>query len=215
MELIFSFLSGFIFSAISLVLPGFVNMTAAKISLREGFSKSLRFIFGATLVILFQAFLAIFFGRFIDSRPDIIVIFREIGLIIFVSISIYFFWFIKEKKNSNDKKIKLYGKTKHFFLGMLISSLNLFPIPYYVFVVVGIATIGFFSFDIFPVAFFMIGVAAGTLLILYCYIVFFQKIESKTMFFFKNMNKIIGIITAIIALFTLISIIKYYSDNGR
>ncbi|MEY4913387.1 MAG: hypothetical protein RL025_1214 [Bacteroidota bacterium] len=37
-----------------------------------------------------------------------------------------------------------------------------------------------------------------------------MKLENKTDFFMKNMNKIIGSITGLVALLTLFNIINYY-----
>ena len=93
---------------------------------------------------------------------------------------------------------------------MLFSAFNFFPIPYYVLVSLSLASFGFFVFEPLSIFIFVLGAVLGSFLVFYTYISFFTKIENKTDFFMKNMNKIIGSITGIIAVVTLFNIINYY-----
>jgi threonine/homoserine/homoserine lactone efflux protein len=209
MTFILPFLWGFIASAIGISIPGLINMTATKVSIKDGRDRALLFILGALIVIFFQTYIAILFARYIDSRPDVIVLFREVGFGIFVALSIYFFFFAK-KSNAKGETVKIRSKTSRFFLGMLLSALNFFPIPYYVFITITLASFGYFSFESTEIMLFLIGVVLGSFSVFYYYIRFFNRLDSKTDFFNKNMNAIIASVTGIIALVTLINIIKYY-----
>ncbi len=204
---------GFISSSIGIALPGLINMTAAKVSIRDGRDKALLFITGAVIVIFFQTLLAIIFARFIDSRPDVVILLREVGFAIFILLTVYFL-FLAKKPKIKKEEMKMRSKTNRFFLGMLLSALNFFPVPYYVFVTIFLSSYGFFSFQILPKFLFLVGVVLGSFAVFYYYIYFFKRIESKTDFFFKNMNKIIGSITGIVALISLINILKYYYTSG-
>jgi len=93
---------------------------------------------------------------------------------------------------------------------MLLSALNFFPVPYYVFITITLSAYSLFSFDRLPVFSFLVGVVLGSFAVFYYYISFFERIEAKTDFFFRNMNQIIGTITATVALAALVSIINYY-----
>lgn len=212
MNLVLPLISGLLSAAIGIALPGLINMTAAKVSIRDGREKALLFVFGALIIIVFQTFLAILFARFIDARPDVVVVLREIGFAIFTVLTFYFLIWAKKNKFKTDQT-KMHSKTNRFFTGILLSSLNFFPIPYYVFITVFLSSLGVFSFEKIPVVLFLVGVLLGSFSVFYYYICFFKKIESKTDFFIKNMNKIIGSITGIIALITLINILKYYCEN--
>ena len=134
---------------------------------------------------------------------------REIGFCIFTALTIYFLWITKIPKDK-PKKLKKNSKTKRFFLGILLSTLNFFPIPYYVFVSITLASYKLFLFDTTSILIFVSGVLLGSFLVFYCYISFFNKIEDKRDYIMKNMNTIIGGITGFIAIITLINIIKYY-----
>ena len=209
MNLAFSFLSGFISACIGISLPGLINMTAAKVSIKDGKDRAILFVIGAIIIIFFQTLLAILFARFIDGNPEVIVLLREVGFAIFVALTIYFLLIAKAPK-AKKEEVKIRSKTNRFFLGMLLSALNFFPIPYYVFVTMTAASYNFFWFEKLPISLFLIGVVLGSFAVFYYYISFFKKIEAKTDFFFKNMNTIIGSVTGIIALITLVNILKYY-----
>lgn len=200
---------GFISAFIGIIPPGLINMTAAKVNHKEGKRNALWFVLGAILVICFQVFFAILFAKTINRRPDLITLMREIGFGIFTALTIYFL-LIAKKPKVKSKKLKNKSKTKRFFLGMLLSSLNFFPIPYYVFISISLASYKLFSFETTSIFIFVNGVVIGSFLVFYFYISFFNSIENKRDYIMKNMNTIIGSITGLIAIITLINIIKYY-----
>lgn len=209
MNFVLPLIFGFISAAIGIALPGLINMTAAKVSIRDGRERAMLFISGAVIIIFFQTLTAILFARFIDSRPDVVILLREIGFAIFLFLTIYFLVLAKKPKIKKEE-IKMRSKTNRFFLGMLLSALNVFPVPYYVFVTITLSSYRLFLFERTSISLFLMGVLLGSFMLFYYYITFFKKIENKTDFFFKNMNKIIGSITGVIALVTLFNIIKYY-----
>ena len=209
MNLAISLFLGFFTALIGIIPPGLINMTAAKVNLKEGKKSALWFVLGAIVIIFFQAYLAILFAQFIDNRPEVVVLLREVGFGIFAALSIYFLWIAKTPKIKKGK-IKKKSTTTRFFLGMLLSVLNFFPIPYYVFVSITLASYKLFSFDTTSILVFVSGVALGSFLVFYCYILFFKKIENETTYILANMNTIIGTITGLIAIITLFNIIRYY-----
>ena len=195
-------------AAIGTTPPGLLNMTAAKVSMRDGRNRALWFAFGAAVIVFFQTLLAVFFARFIDRRGDIRLVLQEIGLVIFTALTVYFIWLARKPKPKKKKEeIKLRSKSSRFFLGMLLSSLNLFPIPYYVFVSITLGTYGYFQFDTFFIYAFSIASAIAAFLVFFGYISFFKTKERKESFLSRNINYIIGFLTGIVALITLFKII--------
>ena len=202
---------GFVTSAIGIIPPGLINMTAAKVSILEGRTRAFVFASGAVTIIFVQTFLAVIFAKFIDTNPSVVLLLREVGLVIFTGLTVYFFLTSnKQKREEDDTHIK--SKRSRFFLGMLLSALNFFPIPFYVFVSVTLASYGYFSFEKSFVYSFVFGSGLGAFFAFYCYIAFFKKMESKTEFLLKNMNYIIGSITGLVSVLTLINIINHYWD---
>ncbi len=184
-------------------------MTAVKVNLKEGKRTALWFVFGAVIIIFFQTFLALLFARAIDKSPSLILLLREIGCVIFALLTIYFL-FVAKKPKLKGSNIKKYSNSSRFFLGMLLSALNFFPIPYYVLLGITFASYQLFVFDFLSILIFVLGVVSGAFVVFYGYVVFFTKIESKADFFIQNMNKIIGTITGLIAVVTFLNILKHY-----
>ena len=144
MRLILPLFLGFFTASFGISLPGLINMTAAKVSMRDGRERAMLFVSGAIVIIFFQTFSAILFAQFIDSRPDIIMLLREVGLAIFTTLTFYFLFIAKKPKIKEE--MKMHSKSSRFFLGMLLSTLNFFPVPYYVFVTITLA-----SYKLFPI----------------------------------------------------------------
>lgn len=209
MALFISFLSGLIAALIGIIPPGLINMTGAKINIKEGKKNALWFITGAVLVIFFQIYIAILFAQVIDKRPDVVALLREVGCVIFLILTIYFLFITKGQKTKKPK-IKKSSKKKRFFLGMLLSALNFFPIPYYVAVSVTLASYNLFVFENNIIFTFVLGSVLGSFATLYGYIAFFERIEKKTGYLMRNMNIIIGSITGLIAVATFFNILNYY-----
>lgn len=210
MAYILPLLFGFVVSVVGILPPGLINMTAAKISLQDGKNRAMVFTSGAVLIVFFQTYLALIFARYIDAHQEVVILLREIGFGIFIIVTIYFLWIAKKPKVKIKEDIKIKSKKSRFFLGMLVSAINFFPIPYYVFVSVTLASFGYFTFEPTSVYGFVLGVVLGSFMVFYTYIAFFNKIQNKTEFLMKNMNVIIGSVTGIISMITLYNILKYY-----
>ena len=200
---------GFAASCIAIVPPGLLNMTAAKVGLREGRTRALVFAAGASMVVFIQTLIAVFFAKYIDRSPDVVLILREIGLVVFAAITV-FFYLKGENKPVEQEDSKLNSKRSRFFLGVLLSALNLFPIPFYVFVSITFASYEYFEFDQPFINLFVLGSGLGAFFAFYCYIAFFKKMESKTAFLIKNMNYFIASVTGVISIVTFFNILNYY-----
>lgn len=211
MSIILPFLSGFLAAVIGIFPPGLINMTAAKVSITDGRRRALVFVLGALLIILVQTYVSVLFARYINNHQEVVLLLREIGFGIFTLISIYFLVFAqKPKKQLTKETIQLKSKRSRFFMGMLISGINFFPIPYYVLVSITLASYNLLTFDLLSIYSLVLGVVVGSFLVFYCYVVFFEKMKAKTDYFVKNMNTIIGLVTGFVAILTLVNILNYY-----
>jgi len=207
MNLTLPILLGLSAAAIGTTPPGLLNMTAAKVSLRDGRNRALWFSFGASVIVFFQTLLAVLFARFIDKRADISAVLQEIGLVIFAVLTVYFLWIAKKPKaNKKKEEIKMRSKSSRFFLGMLLSSLNLFPVPYYVFISITLGSYGYFVFDTLFIYTFALATAIAAFFVFFGYISFFKGKDKKETFLSRNINYVIGSITGIVALITLFKI---------
>lgn len=182
-------------------------MTAAKISLKEGASRGIIFSIGVCVIVCVQTYIAAIFARYLSQHPDVVDVLKRVALIIFILITIYFLILARKQPKP---AIEANTKSKHsrFFHGMLLSSLNVFPIPYQAYMTVTLASFGWLSFKQTNIMSYVAGSAMGTFMMLYVYIFFFDKIKDKAFTSQKNMNYIIGSITGLIAVVTLINIIQ-------
>lgn len=207
MDITFIFFIGLVLALIGVIPPGLLNMTAAKISLKEGASRGIVFSIGVCVIVCVQTYIAAIFARYLSRHPDVVEILKRVALIIFVLITVYFLLLARKQPKS---QIEANVKSKHsrFFHGMLLSSLNVFPIPYQAYMTVTLASFGWLSFKQTNIMSYVAGSAMGTFIMLYVYIFFFDKIKDKAFTSQKNMNYIIGSITGLIAIVTLINILK-------
>ncbi|GAA4759755.1 MULTISPECIES: lysine transporter LysE [Flavobacterium] len=210
MALILPLFFGFLTALVGVAPPGIINMTAARISLQDGKSRAMMFTLGASIVVLVQTLVAVTFAQYIGGHKEVVVLLREIGFGIFAILTIYFIFIAKTPKVKLNDELQIKSKKSRFFLGMLISAINFFPIPYYVFASITLASYGYFTFDIPSGCSFVIGVVLGSFTVFYAYIAYFKKIESKAVYLLKNMNIIMGTITGVVSVLTLYNILKYY-----
>jgi len=204
-----SLLMGFFASLAGIMPPGMLNMTAVKINRNEGHSRAFIFALGASVVLASQSFMAVVCAKFLDRHPEIILMLREAALVIFTGLTAYFF-FIAKPAPPKKSIVKFKSKRSRFFWGMLLSGLNFLTIPFYVFLSLMLASYDIFQFEMLFILAFVSGILIGTMSGFYFFVTFFEKMEHRTAYITRNMNHIIGCITGIIAIITLINVIQHY-----
>lgn len=207
MNIALVFFLGFSATFLSTLPPGLINMTAAKISLKEGYTRGIVFALGACLIIVFQVLVATIFARYLSSHPDVIDMLRSVALVIFFLISIYFL-FIAKGGDKKNKEVDVRSKTKRFFHGMFLSSINVFPFPFQAYVAISMASFGVLKFNSLGIGGFVFGSVSGAFGALYVYMHFFDKIKDRKIASQKSMNYLIGTITGVVAIITLINILR-------
>ena len=210
MTLFILFIAGYLAAFVGIFPPGLINMTAAKISLEDGKSRAMGFVSGAIVIIGIQAFISVYGARYIDSHHEVDLILREIGLVIFTLASIYFFFLAKKPQLVSQNALVKKTSRSAFLLGLFISAINLFPIPYYVIVSIALASYGLFEFNALEIYVLVLGILLGSLTVFYAYVVVFNRLRSKTNYLIRNMNVIMGSITSVVSLLTLYHVIRYY-----
>ena len=201
------FFLGLFIALIGVIPPGLLNMTAARISLKEGPGRGITFSSGVCLIVFIQTYLAAIFARYLSNRPDVVEILQRVAFVIFVLITIYFLVIARNQKEA-QVEADVMSKKSRFFHGMFLSALNVFPIPYQAYMTITMASFGWMNFERTSIITYVTGASMGTFVMLYFYIFFFEKIKDKKFTSQKNMNYSIGIITGIVALITFINILK-------
>ncbi len=207
MDITFIFFLGLFIALVGVIPPGLLNMTAAKISLKEGHSRGIVFSIGVCVIVIAQTYIAAIFARYLSNHPEVIDILQRVALVIFILITIYFL-FIAKRQPKQQIEPKIRSKHSRFFQGLFLSSINVFPIPYQAYMTITLASFGWLKFDQISIISYVAGAASGTFVMLYMYIFFFDKIKQKSFTSQRSMNYIIGGITGVISIITLINIIK-------
>lgn len=183
---------------VGVVPPGLVNMSIAKACLERGRRNATLMALGASSVVLLQALLAVLISKYIFSYPYVKTVFLKTGIAILILMFIYFLLSANRKKN--QKNIKKRTGTKSFFTGILVSSLNIFPIPYFVLMCTLLSDNFQTKFSLMNDIFFAISAAIGTLTTLYLYIIFIMKIDGKTELFKRYSNYFMAVLMLILVI---------------
>lgn len=207
MSITIIFFLGLIIALVGVIPPGLLNMTAAKISLKEGHNRGIIFSIGVCVIVAIQTYVASVFARYLSKHPEVVDVLQRVAFVIFVLITVYFLFVAKA---TTKQQIKTKTKSKHsrFFQGIFLSSINVFPIPYQAYMTITLASFGWLNFEQINVISYVAGAVSGTFVMLYMYIFFFDRVKNKAFTSQKNMNYIIGGITGIISVVTLINILK-------
>lgn len=204
MDLMCLFFFGFFFSFVGSITPSMLNITALKVSLEKGREAVNKYALGVSIVVIPQIYIAVILTAYITENPKILETLDKFGIVIFILLAFYFY---RESKKNNIKADALKTKKENPFLtGIMLSLLNMFAIPFFCGTAILLDTFHFFSFDFLSILFFIIGAVIGTFYILFLYGKFAKKIQQKTGKLTKDINIILAILTAFVAVFTLIKL---------
>jgi threonine/homoserine/homoserine lactone efflux protein len=203
MTFVLAILLGLFISIVGIIIPGMLNMTIAKISVKENQQQALNFAFGAVVVVFFQAFLGTYFAKFLDAHPFFSEGLKKIGTFIFIGLTIAFIIMGFKAKSKKRKKVTIETKKNRFLYGVVMSSLNMFAIPWYAFTSLMMASKDWFVYDLLSIVLFSLSAASGTYFVFYLYALYFKKIEHKLSFIVQNINFFIAFLTGLVAISSL------------
>ena len=207
MSILTNFAIGFLAALVGVIPPGLLNMSAAKISMKHGSKSAMLFSAGVGVTVCIQTYIALLFARYLDRHPEVVDLLQKVAVGIFLCITIYFFFIAKDSRREVPSHVK-YSKTNRFFYGMLLAVLNLLPLPYWVYISITFSAFGWFSFGQPELWSAVIASGLGTITMLGLYVLFFRQKEDKPSIN-VNMNYIIGLITAVI---TVITVVKIFNN---
>ncbi|HET8752926.1 MAG TPA: LysE family transporter [Salinimicrobium sp.] len=198
------FLITYFAALIGVVPPGLVNMSVAKTCVQHGKKEGIFVAIGATFIVLFQAWIAILLAKYIFDNLYVQNVLLRAGLVIFILMAVYFFIIAQRKK----KEVEVQSTTgfKSFIKGMIISALNIFPIPYFCAVGAALNVKGGVDYDLLQMFFFVSAAALGSFTTLYLYAIFFARIEDQSTYFSKYSNYFMAALMLVLVIITLIRI---------
>ncbi len=207
MQIAFLFLFGLCSGYFGTILPSLLNTTAVKIKSKEGKEKANSFVYGALIITATQCFLALNLARWIEKNTFISDLINEIGMFIFLCLSIYFF--TRSNKKTTIPNTKINREVPRFLYGLLMGTLNVFPFLFYAFVGVTLSNGNYININnISENITLTLGVIIGTFFAFQTYISIFSKISNPDHFLWRNINKILGYITIAVAIINGYKILK-------
>lgn len=207
MAFVLAILLGLFISIVGIIAPGMLNMTIAKLSVKENQTESLRFAFGAVVIVFIQSFLGTYFAKFLDANPVFSDGLKQLGTFIFIALTLAFVYLGFKAKKKTEVNVNIKDKRNRIVYGMMLSTFNMFAIPYYAFTSLTLASKNLFSYDIVSILLFAFSASCGTYFVFYLYAKFLKKIEHKLTFIVNNINFLIASLTGIVA---ISSIYKVY-----
>ncbi len=163
MSILIHVLLGIVLSILGSIPFGTINVTVIESAISHGFRTALWVIFGAALIEFIQAAVALKFSGFITQHPLTEQILFWVSIPIFIGLGIFY---LRQKK-TEEKDVHGYDRSRGFLKGVIVSSLNVLAIPYWIFYGTYLTTIklidtGYNS----NILYFSFGVFTGTVLIL-------------------------------------------------
>ncbi|MEM8928087.1 MAG: LysE family transporter [Bacteroidota bacterium] len=202
-QLVFLFLATLVAAILASAPPGLLNVNAAKVSVEKGKKNGVFFSLGIAVMVMFQAYLAVRIAKFLSRNPEVISWLMKSAILIFAVLAIFFF--LKARKKQQDQIALHQGSSNSSFTkGLFLAALNLLQIPFYSGLNTFFHAKEIMNFEILDEVLFILGAALGTFLVMYSYVFYFNKMETKSNRFSKNSNYILSGLMVVLLVVTLI-----------
>ena len=195
---------GFVMAYLSLVPPGMLNMTAVRTAIEKGYTSGRWFSLGAALVVIPQAFVALVFAKFFAQHPEVVERLNYAGVVVLFVLSVAFFLQARKKFKGEGKK----RKGKSFVVGMLMSTMNMLAIPFYLVLTSVLENRGMLMTEQPFINLFVTGVFLGAFALFMTYVRFADVIQKRAQFIARNINYILSALFFVLGILTFFKIMK-------
>lgn len=185
--------------------PGLLNVNAAKVSVEKGKNNGISFSMGIALTVMFQAYVAVRIAKFLNRNPEVIDWLMKSAVVLFALLAVFFF--VKGLKTKQEQRLVVETQSRNSFgKGFLLGWLNFLQIPFYSAVNTFFWAHQWMTHSVVDEIVFILAAATGTFIIMYLYVFYFNKLETRTNRFSKNSNYILGTLMVVLLIITLIRI---------
>jgi len=195
---------GFVMAFLSLIPPGMLNMTAVRTTIEKNRNEGIWFSLGAALIVIPQAFIALVFARYFSEHPEVVQRLQLAGIVVLFLLSIVFFF--QARKKFKGEGAKRQGKS--FWIGMLMSAMNMLAIPFYLVLSSVLENRGLLNTEQPFINLFVSGVFLGAFTLFFVYVQFAQIIVKRAQFIARNINYILSLLFFVLGILTLIKFLK-------
>jgi len=168
MAILIHILLGIVLSFIGSIPFGTINVTVIETAILKGFRVAAWVVIGAAIIEFIQACVALLFSHFISQNPLTENILFWISIPIFIGLGIYY---LRQKPSTRTpEELHGYAGGRGFLKGVIVSSLNVLAIPYWIFYGAYLSSLGWIDLeDRSMILVFSSGVLIGTITILLVY----------------------------------------------
>ncbi len=188
---------GFVTSYLGYLPPSMLNITASKLCISKNKGEAHKFVWGVSLVVLLQVFTAVFISGLLQEQQFLLRALQKVGVLVLGVISVLFLY-----KGWTTKEISKETKgINSFILGLMLSLINMFAIPFFIVEFKLYMSYGWLMRDLYSVLFFALGAAIGVLAVLYNYVFLADKFQENLAKLLRFFTLGIGILTGIVAVY--------------
>jgi len=194
MTILSHLLIGFGLSFIGSLPFGIINMTVAHTAIHRGITAALWMAFGAAFIEFFQVIVSLKFSWLFVKDGEVENILKMVAAAVLLSAGIYFFFFAKAIAPSADEKKEPGKRRSAFGKGMLVSTLNVMAIPFWIFYGALLTSYDLLKIGNTFVLVFASGTVMGTFSLLSVYAFLGDRILRKSEQITRWVNKFIGLV---------------------
>ncbi len=198
MSYIVSFVTGFLTAYFGLIVPSMLNMTAARTSIERGRRDGILFAAGAATVVFVQGMIAVTFAKYLVAHPEVITKLKTAAIAVLLGLSFFFY-------TQARKKFKAKGKQKKgsaYVTGLVMSSLNMLAIPFYLAMATLAESKGLFKLVPPFSVLYVVGAVGGAFALFSTYVIFSEIIARRAQFIARNINYILSGLFMVLAAVT-------------
>ena len=197
-ELLLYFLVAFVLSFVGGLPLGLITLNIVQRTVQNGIKAGIMVSLGATIIEFAYTYVALVGLDMFATSDQVNLYINVAATVVFFSMAIYFLF----KKNDDFKKASDYNYFD-FFRGIMIASMNVLIIPFWVFITLWLMTYNF-HFEKQPtIISFSIGSALGALAAFVLYIYISDLVMKKSAMINKYTNKVIAFVFLGLGIFQL------------
>ncbi|QCX38208.1 hypothetical protein FF125_07100 [Aureibaculum algae] len=188
MAYVFHLFLGIISAFLGLLAPGMLNMTAVRTTIEQGKRAGVVFSAGASAIVFIQASIALVFASYLSENPNVFDNLKIAAIIVFFLLALFFFLQARKTFNAEGKS----KKGNLFFIGMVMSAINMLAIPFYFGLTTYFEVNGQLIMEQPYITLFIVGSGLGSFILFVLYVFFAGVITKRAKFIATNINYILS-----------------------
>lgn len=183
---------------------GTINVSIAEMAIQRGTRVAVAMAIGAAAVEFLQSYIALTFYNILTHNEEVENTIIMVSIPIFLLVGVYY---LLKKKHPKPRPTHRAANVMGAAKGVVLSSVNMMAIPYFVFIGGYLASANYISLEASLIAAYSTGVVFGSFVTFFIYAQLGQVIKRKSEKMSKYASKMVGIIFIAIA---VSQAIRYY-----